>query len=75
MLARHFGEVPEWLKGLAWKVSIRSAYRGFESLSLRQFLILEKFSLDFLKSLCNTADKNSPEALFQKKIIDEVINE
>jgi len=25
--------------------------------------------------LCNIADKNSPEALFQKKIIDEVINE
>ena len=24
--------------------------------------------------LCNIADKNSPEALFQKKIIDEVIN-
>ncbi|MEZ5315060.1 MAG: hypothetical protein R3E91_02460 [Chlamydiales bacterium] len=25
--------------------------------------------------LCNIADKSSPEALFQKKIIDEVINE
>jgi hypothetical protein len=25
--------------------------------------------------LCNIADKNSPEALFQKKNIDEVINE
>ena len=25
--------------------------------------------------LCNIADKNSPKALFQKKIIDEVINE
>ena len=25
--------------------------------------------------LCNIEDKNSPEALFQKNIIDEVINE
>ena len=37
MAAKKFGEVPEWLNGLAWKVSIRlTAYRGFEPLSLRQ---------------------------------------
>ena len=37
MAAKEFGEVPEWLNGLAWKVSIRlTAYRGFEPLSLRQ---------------------------------------
>ena len=28
--------MPEWLKGLAWKASVRfTTYRGFESLSLR----------------------------------------
>ena len=54
------GEVPKWLKGLAWKVS-RSliAARGFKSLLLR-----------LLKIIQHSSGEN-PENLFQK-VLDKV---
>ncbi len=32
------GEMAEWFKAHAWKACVPKKYRGFESLSLRQFL-------------------------------------
>ena len=49
------GEVPKWLKGLAWKVS-RSliAARGFKSLLLRLLNLIEQWTLKkFKKFLTN----------------------
>ena len=33
----HPGEMAEWFKAHAWKACVGKIYRGFESLSLRQF--------------------------------------
>ena len=33
------GEMAEWFKAHAWKACVAKHYRGFESLSLRQFLL------------------------------------
>lgn len=37
----YVGEMSEWFKEHAWKVCVRlTAYRGFESLSLRHVLVI-----------------------------------
>ena len=62
------GEVPKWLKGLAWKVS-RSliAARGFKSLLLRSFLRKER-----KKFLTKRKSYDKLEKLLKRTNVEEV---
>ena len=62
------GEVPKWLKGLAWKVS-RSliAARGFKSLLLRSFLKKER-----KKFLTKRKSYDKLEKLLKRTNVEEV---